>query len=40
MDQLAASFDREALTPDLDLKLIRKAVTDLIKSLCRTGATG
>jgi hypothetical protein len=33
MDQLAASFDDEALAPDFDLKPIRKAVGDLIESL-------
>jgi AcrR family transcriptional regulator len=33
MDQLAESFDREALAPEFDLRPIRKAVTDLIESL-------
>lgn len=33
LDPLAASFDREALAPDFDLKSIRKAVTELIKLL-------
>src|ERR1700730_11488060 len=33
MDELAESFDREALAPDLNLKPIRKAVADLIESL-------
>lgn len=33
MDQLAESFDREALAPDFDLKSIRKSVADLIESL-------
>jgi AcrR family transcriptional regulator len=33
IDQLAASFDRDALSPDFDLKPIRKAVADLIDSL-------
>ena len=33
MDKLAKSFDREALSPDFDLKPIRKAVADLIESL-------
>lgn len=33
MDQLAKSFDREALAPDFDLKPIRKAVANLIESL-------
>lgn len=33
MDQLAESYDREALAPGFDLKPIRKAVTDLIESL-------
>jgi AcrR family transcriptional regulator len=35
MDQLAESFDREALAPDFDLKPIRKAVMDLIESLAK-----
>jgi len=30
---LAKSIDREALSPDFDLKPIRKAVADLIDSL-------
>ena len=33
MDQLAKSFDREALAPNFDLKPIRRAVVDLIESL-------
>jgi AcrR family transcriptional regulator len=33
LDQLAKSIDREALSPDFDLKPIRKAVADLIESL-------
>jgi AcrR family transcriptional regulator len=33
MDQLAESFDREALAPDFDLKPIRKSVADCIESL-------
>jgi hypothetical protein len=33
MDQLAESFDRDALAPGFDLKPIRKAVTDLIEAL-------
>jgi AcrR family transcriptional regulator len=33
LDKLAKSFDREALSPDFDLKPIRKAVADLIESL-------
>jgi AcrR family transcriptional regulator len=33
LDDLATSFDREALSPDFDLKPIRKAVADLIESL-------
>jgi AcrR family transcriptional regulator len=33
MDELAASFDRDALSPDFDLKPIRKVVADLIASL-------
>ena len=33
LDQLAKSFDREALAPDFDLTPIRKAVADLIDSL-------
>ncbi len=33
MDKLAKSFDHEALSPDFDLKPIRKAVADLIESL-------
>jgi AcrR family transcriptional regulator len=33
MDQLAESFDREALAPDFDLKPIRKSVADFIQSL-------
>ena len=33
MDQLAASFDRDALSPDFDLKPIRKVVADLIAAL-------
>ena len=33
MDQLAESFDREALAPDFDLKPIRKAVAELIESV-------
>ena len=33
MDELADSFDSEALTPDFDRKPIRKAVADLIESL-------
>jgi hypothetical protein len=35
MDQLAESFDREALAPDFDLKPIRKAVMDLIEALAK-----
>ena len=35
MDQLAESFDREALAPDFDLKPTRKAVMDLIESLAK-----
>jgi len=37
MDTLAESFDREALSPDFDLKPIRKAVADLIASLQKQG---
>lgn len=33
MDQLAATFDRDALAADFDLKPIRKAVADLMASL-------
>jgi AcrR family transcriptional regulator len=33
MDALAASLDRDASAPDLDLKPIRKAVADVIESL-------
>lgn len=33
IDQLAETFDREALAPNFDLKPIRKAVADLIESL-------
>jgi AcrR family transcriptional regulator len=33
MDELAASLDRDASAPDLDLKPIRKAVADVIESL-------
>jgi len=33
LDQLAKSFDPEALSPDFDLKSIRKSVADLIGSL-------
>jgi AcrR family transcriptional regulator len=33
LDKLAKSIDREALSPDFDLKPIRKAVADLIESL-------
>jgi AcrR family transcriptional regulator len=33
MDELAASFDDDALAPGFDLKPIRKAVADLIESL-------
>jgi AcrR family transcriptional regulator len=33
MDELAVSFDREALAADFDLKPIRKAVADLMESL-------
>ena len=33
IDELAKSFDREALAPDFDLKPVRKAVADLIESL-------
>ena len=33
MDELAESFDDEALSPDFDLKPIRQAVADLIESL-------
>jgi hypothetical protein len=33
MDQLAESFDREALAPDFDLKPIRKAVTQFLGAL-------
>ena len=33
IDELADSFDRDALAPDFDLKPIRKAVADLIESL-------
>jgi len=35
LDQLAESFDREALAPGFDLKPIRKAVMDLIESLAK-----
>lgn len=35
MDQLAESFDREALAPDFDLKHIRKSVMGLIESLAK-----
>ena len=33
MDELAESFDSEALSPNFDLKPIRRAVADLIESL-------
>jgi AcrR family transcriptional regulator len=33
MDQLAESFDHEALAPDFDLKPIRKSAADLIESV-------
>jgi AcrR family transcriptional regulator len=33
MDQLAESFDQEALAPDFDLKPIRKSAADLIESV-------
>jgi len=33
IDELAKSFDRDALAPDFDLKPVRKAVADLIDSL-------
>jgi hypothetical protein len=33
MDQLAESFDRDALAPDFDLKPIRKSVAGFIESL-------
>jgi hypothetical protein len=33
IDALAKSFDQEALSPDFDLKPIRKAVAELIESL-------
>jgi AcrR family transcriptional regulator len=33
MDPLAESFDDEALSPDFDLKPVRKAVVDLLESL-------
>jgi AcrR family transcriptional regulator len=33
VDELAKDFDREALVPGIDLKPIRKAVTDLLDSL-------
>ena len=35
MDELAESFDDDALGPDFDLKPIRKAVADLIESLAK-----
>jgi AcrR family transcriptional regulator len=35
MDELAESFDDDALAPDFDLKPIRKAVADLIESLAK-----
>jgi AcrR family transcriptional regulator len=33
LDPLVKSFDRDALAPDFDLKPVRKAVADLIKTL-------
>jgi AcrR family transcriptional regulator len=33
LDQLAKSIDREAMSPDFDLKPIRKAVADVIESI-------
>jgi hypothetical protein len=36
LDPLAGSFDDEALSPDFDLKPIRKAVTGMIASLQKT----
>jgi hypothetical protein len=33
IDPLADSFDDEALSPDFDLKPVRKAVVDLLESL-------
>jgi hypothetical protein len=33
MDKLADRFDRETLSPDFDLKPIRRAVADLIDAL-------
>ena len=35
LDPLAATFDREALVPDIDLKPIRKIVVDVIASIQR-----
>jgi hypothetical protein len=35
MDELAESFDDDALAPDFDLKPIRKAVADLIELLAK-----
>ena len=35
IDELAESFDDDALGPDFDLKPIRKAVAELIKSLAK-----
>jgi hypothetical protein len=35
MDELAESFDDDALAPDFDLKPVRKAVADLIESLAK-----